>query len=35
MAKSKKPANCHRVTICGKRRKLCWGKHGIKSNSKG
>ena len=31
MAKHKK-TGCKTVKVCGKKRKLCWGKHGIKSN---
>jgi hypothetical protein len=33
MAKSMK-GKCRTVTVCGKRRKLCFGKKGITSNRK-
>lgn len=32
MAKHK--TNCKRIKVCGKMRKLCWNKNGIKSNTK-
>lgn len=33
MAKSMK-GKCKVVTVCGHRRRLCWGKNGLRSNKK-
>lgn len=30
---TKRKSGCKIVTVCGKRRRLCWGKKGIKSNT--
>lgn len=33
-ASKKRGSKCKIVTVCGKRRKICWGKKGITSNTK-
>ncbi len=34
MAKRSSKGKCRVVTVCGKRRRLCFGKSGIRSNTK-